>query len=356
MDTELSLTKRQIKAALKDEEASARAANLIYMHDDCPGIIRKRRGDKFVYYSNNKEISDTETLLRIKSLAIPPAWEKVWICNNPDGHLQVTGYDKANRKQYRYHPLWNKIRSHTKYYRLLDFGLALPAIRERIDADLRKPGMTREKILALIVSILDSTSLRIGNTSYEKLNGSYGLTTLKNKHVDINGSVVKFSFIGKKGIKNNITLKSKRLTNIIKKCKEIPGKQLFEYINDDGTISKIDSGMVNEYLKEISGSSFTAKDFRTWAGSVSALRALKEIGPASTATELKKNILLMYDIVAADLGNTRNVCKNHYIHPVVVKKYEENKLEGYFNTATENESQPLLKDDEITLLSILRTS
>ncbi len=266
----------------------------------------------------------------------------------------MTGYDKANRKQYRYHPLWNIIRSHTKYFRLLEFGLSLSEIRRRIDADLRKQGMSREKVLALVVSVLDNTSLRIGNTTYEKLNGSYGLTTLKNKHVNINGSIVKFCFIGKKGIRNNVTLRSKRLTNIIRKCKEIPGKQLFEYVNEDGSISNVDSGMVNEYLKEITENSFTAKDFRTWAGSVCALRTLLELEPPTSQSDMKRKILQMYDKVALDLGNTRNVCKTHYIHPIVVKKYEENTLKQHYDYQPENENEAMLKPDELRLLSVLK--
>ncbi|HLN53911.1 MAG TPA: hypothetical protein VK212_09400 [Lentimicrobium sp.] len=329
MLSELGISNRQIKAALKSEEASAKAARLIYVNDTIPGIERKRIGNKFKYYFKYKEVTDTETLLRIKNLSIPPAWEKVWICANPQGHLQVTGFDQANRKQYRYHPSWNVLRSHTKYFRLFDFGLKLPLIRSRIDADLKKPGLTREKVLALVISILDTAFIRIGNSIYEKLNGSYGLTTLKNKHVKIDGTTIRFNFIGKKGIKTNASIKSKRLSNIVRMCREIPGKQLFGYINEEGIVSGIDSGMVNNYLKEISSGDFTAKDFRTWAGSVSAIRALRELGPWINQTDLKRKINLMYDMVANDLGNTRNVCKKH-----------ENRL----------------KEEELSLLKMLRFS
>lgn len=353
MRSELELSRRQIKAALKNDEASAKVARLIYTNDTAPGIKRVRNGNGFKYYFNNKEIKDTEELLRIKSLAIPPAWDDVWISSFPEGHLQVTGLDTAKRKQYRYHPQWNEIRSQTKFFRLLDFGLSLPAIRRKIDNDLKKPGLSREKVLALVVTILDTAYIRIGNAAYEKLNGSYGLTTLKNKHVKIDGNTAKFCFIGKKGIRTNITLKSRRLSNIIKKCKEIPGKQLFEYIDNDGNINGIDSGMVNEYIKVISGNDFTAKDFRTWAGTVSALRALNEIGAWTNQTDLKRKINLMYDFVALDLGNTRNVCRKHYVHPIIVKKYEENNLPQYFNIQPKNEDETLLKKEELSLLTIL---
>lgn len=214
----------------------------------------------------------------------------------------------------------------------------------------------KEKVLATIIAILDSAYIRIGNSVYEKLNGSYGLSTLKDKHVKIEGSTIKFSFIGKKGIRSNITIKNRKLSGIIKKCKEIPGQHLFAYYNDEGVIQQIDSGMVNEYIREISGKDYTAKEFRTWAGSVSAIKAFNEIGSYSTQTEMKRNINQMYDYVAGELGNTRNVCKNHYIHPVVVKLYEDKKLNHYIDSGLPKESEDtinLLKNEEISLIKIL---
>ncbi len=356
VSNEIEITKQQLKAALKDGPGSARVAKLIYTNDATAGIQRKRKGEKFVYHFNNKQIKDIEELLRIKSLAIPPAWERVWICPDENGHLQATGYDSAGRKQYRYHALWSKIRSHTKYFRLLDFGLSLSTIRQNIEADLKKPGLVKEKVLAAIIAILDSAYIRIGNSVYEKLNGSYGLTTLKDKHVKIEGSTTRFCFIGKKGIRSTFTIKNRRLSGIIKKCRDIPGQHLFAYYNDEGVIQQIDSGMVNDYIREISSKDFTAKDFRTWAGTVSAIRALKEIGPFTTQTEMKRNINKMYDYVANELGNTRNVCKNHYIHPIVVKLYEENKLHSFIETGgqdSQNGSIDFLKIEEISLIKIL---
>ncbi len=353
---EIEITKRQLKAALKDGPGSAKVAKLKYTNGASAGIQRKRKGDKFIYHLNNKQVKDTEELLRIKSLAIPPAWERVWICPDEVGHLQATGFDTAGRKQYRYHKLWSRIRSQTKYYRLLDFGLSLSTIRKNIASDLMKPGLVKEKVLALIIAILDAAYIRIGNSVYEKLNGSYGLTTLKDKHVKIEGSTIKFRFIGKKGIRSNVTLKNRKLSGIIKKCRVIPGQQLFGYLNDEGIIQHVDSGMVNNYIREISGKDFSAKDFRTWAGSVTAIKAFSEIGPFGSQTEMKTNINQMYDYVAGELGNTRNVCKSHYIHPVVVKLYEQKKLDRFIDSSMHHESNDttnLLKNEEISLIKIL---
>lgn len=356
LDPNKKITNRQLKSALKDGPASAKVANLIYTSDANEGIMRKKVKDRFIYTFNGKTIKDTETLVRIKSLVIPPAWERVWICADSIGHLQVTGYDVANRKQYRYHPSWNNIRSHTKYYRLLDFGLSLPKIRQKIEQDLSTQGMNKQKILAAILAIIDIAYIRIGNEIYEKLNGSYGLTTLRNKHVKIEGTQIKFHFIGKKGITNNVTIKNRKLSLILRKCREIPGQQLFGYIDNDGSIKKIDSGMVNEYIHEISDNDFTAKDFRTWAGSVSAIKAFKQLGPYTSQAEMKRKINQAYDLVASDLRNTRNVCKNHYIHPLIVNLYEENKLSRYFDVNSSAEIDTLndgLKDEELILINIL---
>jgi DNA topoisomerase I len=354
--TEDAISKRQIRAALKNAQLSAEVVNLSYINDSIPGITRKRKGERFIYYHEGQVVKDTETLIRIKSLAIPPAWEGVWISPIPDSHLQATGIDAANRKQYRYHPLWNKIRSHTKYYRMLDFGLSLPDIREKIEADLNLTGMPREKILAAIITILDSAYIRIGNSIYEKINGSYGLTTLKNKHAKIDGYSIKFQFTGKKGIKSNVTIRSRKLVNIIRKCKEIRGQQLFAYINGDGTIKRVDSGMVNEYIREKSGNEFTAKDFRTWAGSVGAIKAFNELGGFASQSEMKTKINQMYDMVASNLGNTRNVCRTHYVNPFIIKLYEAGKLLPMIKKASQagSDASDNLKPEEVILLSILK--
>lgn len=355
IQTEDVISKRQLKAALKNARLSAEVVNLNYINDTLPGITREKEGDRFSYYYQGKVIKDTETLIRIKSLAIPPAWERVWISPLPEGHLQATGYDVAKRKQYRYHTLWNKIRSHTKYFRMLDFGMRLPEVRSKVEHDLSLQGMPREKILAAIITILDSAYIRIGNSIYEKINGSYGLTTLRNKHVRIDGITIKFQFTGKKGIQNNVTIRSRKLVNIIRKCKELPGQQLFGYINEDGTAKRIDSGMVNEYIREISGMDFTAKDFRTWAGSVSAVIAFRELGEFTSQAEMKRKINQMFDMVAIELGNTRNVCRSHYVNPLIIKLYEEGKLIPIIEKSlliTEENSH--LKQEESILLSILK--
>lgn len=352
---QITLTKRQIKAALKDNSKSAQFVNLEYISDSKEGIKREKKGNKFIFTLKGKEIKNKETLLRIKSLSIPPAWTNVWICPSDDGHLQATGYDAAGRKQYRYHPMWSKVRSHTKFYRLLNFGIKLNDIRIRINQDLNLPDNSKNKVLATVVSILDSAYIRIGNSFYEKTNGSYGLTTLKDKHVKLEGSTIKFCFIGKKGITANITLKNKRLARNIKKCRDIPGQHLFAYI-ENGEIKKVDSGMVNNYIQEISGDSYTAKDFRTWAGSTAAIRALIELGPSETDAGSKKKINQMYDVVANELGNTRNVCRKHYVHPIITDLYVKRKLDVYVRINNSYDSKQIneLKPEEVILINILQ--
>lgn len=328
---QIKFTKRQIKKALQNLEDSAKVVNLVYTTDRMPGIKRVFSKGKFKYIIDDTEITDAATLLRIKSLSIPPAWENVWICSDENGHLQVTGYDSLKRKQYRYHPSWSNVRKQTKFFRMLEFGRQLPNMRERINQDLRKQGLPKEKVLATILSILDSVSLRIGNKVYANLNGSYGITTLKDKHVTIKGSKVRFCFIGKKGIRHTATINNKKLSNIIKRVRDLPGQHLFAYLDNVEELKKIDSGMVNDYIKEITGGEFTAKDFRTWSGSVAAIKSFHSLNGFKSASECKRNINKMYDFVATELGNTRNVVKNHYVHPIIVELYENKKLERYFS-------------------------
>ena len=328
----LKITRRKIRAILHDPEKTAQAVHLIYVHDTQPGIKRVKRGRSFTYVFENKKV-DAETLDRIRKLVIPPAWENVWICPLANGHLQVTGLDVKKRKQYKYHELWNELRSQTKFYRLLEFGKTLPAIREKIKKDLALHGLPMEKVLAAVVSLMEHTSIRVGNNMYEKLYGSYGLTTLKNKHVKLQGEKMQFCFRGKKGVVQNLSIRSKRLSHIVKQCRDIPGKELFQYYDEQGNHKCIDSGMVNHYLKEVTGNDFTAKDFRTWAGTLHALQACKEIGAGETQTATKKNIVAVLDKVAEHLGNTRTVCKKYYVHPVVLSLYEKKQLEKYFKDA-----------------------
>ncbi len=325
------ISKRKLRSIVKDEEKTARAANLVYVSDKEEGIERRKIGDKFEYFFKGKEIKEDEELLRIKHLVLPPAWTNVWICAKENGHLQATGYDVKNRKQYRYHPHWNSLRNHTKFYRMYEFGKALPCIRMQLEKDLSTPALSLNKVLAAVVSLMERTNIRVGNSFYEKTYGSFGLTTLKDKHVKFNGSSVSFAFIGKKGVPHNITLKNKKLANIIKQCRDVPGKELFQFYDKEGNHHSIDSGLVNNYIRQISNADFTAKDFRTWAGTVQAFLALKSIGCCETQKETKRRIVQALDIVSEHLGNTRTVCKKYYVHPLILSLYESKKLDAYTN-------------------------
>jgi len=326
----IHLSNKKIEAIFHDGKKSAEAVKLVYMQDNQPGIKRIKRGKNFTYVLGQKKIKDEASLSRIKKLVIPPAWENVWICSLENGHLQATGLDAKHRKQYRYHPLWNSLRNHTKFYRLHQFGKSIPVIRRQLEKDMHRTGLPLEKVLATVVLLMEKTNIRVGNNMYEKLNDSYGLTTLKDKHVNINGKNIRFSFKGKKGVLHDISIKSKRLADIVKKCKDIPGKELFQYIDENGDHKCIDSGMVNHYLKSISGEDFTAKDFRTWAGTVHSLIAFKSLGICDKENDIKKNIVTTLDTVAKHLGNTRTVCKKYYVHPLIISLYETKKLQGYF--------------------------
>ena len=331
-DEILQLPKRKIRSILGDPEKSAQAVNLIYVHDNTPGIRRVKTGKSFNYVlEDTNPIIDDDNLKRIKSLVIPPAWESVWICDLPNGHLQATGIDVKKRKQYRYHPLWNSLRNHTKYFRLYQFGKVLPSIRLHLEKDLSLPGLPLEKVLATVISLMERTNIRVGNSMYEKLYGSFGLTTLKDKHVAITGNNLNFTFKGKKGVHHDISIKNRKLSNIVKACRDIPGKELFQYFTSEGERKSIDSGMVNNYIRKISGGDFTAKDFRTWSGTLHAFLAFKELGFFETATEAKKKVLEALDKVSKHLGNTRNVCKKYYVHPAIVSLYEDKSLEKYLH-------------------------
>jgi DNA topoisomerase-1 len=356
METEeiIRLPKRKIRSISNDPVKTADAVNLVYVHDSRQGIRRMRKGKGFYYTFDDKKLNDEATLVRIKGLVIPPAWENVWICDIDNGHLQATGYDTRNRKQYRYHPLWNSLRNHTKYYRLLEFGKLLPGIRRQLDKDLALPELPLEKVLALVVTLMEKTSIRIGNNFYEKLYGSFGLTTLKDKHVKIEGTKMLFCFKGKKGVEHSISLKSKKLSLLVKKCRDIPGKELFQYIDENGSRHPVDSGMVNDYIRRVSGADFTAKDFRTWTGTVQAFLAFKECSEFETETECKRKIVEVLDIVSKQLGNTRTVCKKYYVHPAIISLFENRKLEKYVSEKIEGDGS--LSTDEITVLKILETN
>ena len=352
----IKIARKKIAGITNDPVKTAAAVNLKYVYDTEPGFMRIKNGKDFAYQFRENIITDEENLQRIKRLVIPPAWEKVWICKSADGHLQATGLDVKNRKQYKYHSLWNSFRNQTKFFRLYEFGKVLPTIRIQLEKDLALAGLPIQKVLATIVSLMERTHIRIGNNFYEKLYGSFGLSTLKDKHVDINGTSIKFTFKGKKGVHHAISIKSRKLASIVKQCKDIPGKELFQYYNDTGERKSIDSGMINEYIKQIAGSDFTAKDFRTWAGTVQALLAFRYLGFYETVSESKKKIAEALDIVSKELGNTRTVCKKYYVHPGIIDMYENKSLEKYIqqlDTIEVNDNKTDLTAEEKIVMKIL---
>jgi DNA topoisomerase I len=311
-----------------DPVLSAKEAGLRYVSDAQPGIRRKKAGKGFFYIdAAAKRICDKETLKRIRSLVIPPAWKDVWICADARGHLQATGRDARGRKQSRYHPRWRAVRDETKYERMLLFGTALRTIRARLEEDLALPGLPRNKVLATIVRLMERTLIRVGNDEYARENHSYGLTTMRTKHVQVNGSTVVFRFRGKSGISHTVGVEDRRLARIVRQCQELPGYELFEYLDESGEARKIDSSDVNDYLREISGEDFTAKDFRTWAGTVLACLSLRDFEEFTSETQAKKNVVEAIKAVAQRLGNTPAVCRKCYVHPAVLECYLLGKLQ-----------------------------
>ncbi|QDP86705.1 DNA topoisomerase IB [Chryseobacterium sp. SNU WT5] len=348
------ITPSKLVKIMEDPVKSAKAVNLIYTTDaEDNGFVRKKRGEKFTYFYKGIKINDKEEIERIQKLAIPPAWECVWICALQNGHLQATGLDAKKRKQYRYHPLWNALRNHTKFYRMLKFGDALPQIRLNLEQDLAHRKLDKRKVLALVVSLMERTNIRIGNNIYEKLYGSFGLTTLKDKHVNVKGQKIKFSFKGKKGIYHDIDLKNAKLAKAVKNCRDIPGKELFQFYDEEGKRHAIDSGMVNDYIKEISGENFSAKDFRTWSGTVNALIAFKEIDMQENEDNQKTKIKHAIERVACELGNTSTVCRKYYIHPLIINLYENNSIKKYLSELDEIEVDDgkagLTKEEQIVM-------
>jgi DNA topoisomerase I len=330
----------------------------VYVSDNQPGIVRCKKGRGYMYLYEGKLLREKSAINRIRSLAIPPSWSSVWICALPNGHIQATGLDMRKRKQYRYHPLWSVLRNETKFHRLHEFGKSLPALRSRVQADLGQKELTATKVIATVISLMERTYIRIGSCEYEKQNGSHGLTTLKDKHVAIAGDTIRFSFKGKKGVNHDITLKSKRLARIVKNCREIPGKELFQYYDEEGNSHPIDSGMINSYIKETTGMDFTSKDFRTWAGSLNLLRSFRAMGEAVTAADCKKNIVAALDEVSLKLGNTRTICKKYYVHPGLIALYEQNNLKKYLEELDGKEgedSSAELHTDEQILMKILQS-
>jgi DNA topoisomerase-1 len=301
-------------------------ADLHYVDDSQPGLRRKILRGKFAYFTADGErITDADEIKRINALVIPPAYKDVWICADPRGHLQATGRDARGRKQYRYHPRWREVRDKDKYERMIEFGKMLPKVRRQLETHLAAPGLDRNKVMAAVVSLLDSTLIRVGNTQYARDNKSFGLTTMRNRHVEVKGNSIAFEFRGKSGIEHKVTVKDRRLANIVKRCMELPGQNLFQYLDDDGVRHGVSSHDVNAYLHQITGSDFTAKDYRTWAGSALALAMLRELH-WQPEPEAKKHIVDMVKAVARQLGNTPAVCRKCYIHPKVLEHFVEGEL------------------------------
>lgn len=338
--------------SLLDALTAADDAGLYYVNDARPGITRRRRGKGWSYRRpDGSVIDDPAERAWIDSIVIPPAWTDVWISPVPDGHILAVGRDAKGRKQYRYHPRWREVRDGNKYHRMADFGQALPCIRARLDEDLARRGLPRDKVLGAVVHLLDETLIRIGNAEYAEENESYGLTTLQDEHATIDGSLVQFEFRAKSGIEQEVELRDRRLARIVKACQDLPGEELFQYLDDDGRVVDITSGDVNEYLRSVTGGSFTAKDFRTWGGSVTAAEALVALGPARSKTDAKKKVVAAIDVAAGKLGNTRTVCRNCYVHPKVTEAYEGGDLFDAFDKAEEGEKLSL---GEVAVLDLLK--
>ena len=317
----------QVRDAALEAVASAQAAGLRYTTDTKPGLRRKRKGSRFVYVtSDGKPVRDAASLERIRKLVIPPAWTDVWICTDPRGHLQATGRDARRRKQHRYHPRWRQVRDETKFDRLIGFAQALPAIRRRTTDDLGRVGLPRDKVLATVVQLLEKTLIRVGNDEYAKQNQSYGLTTLRDGHVEVSGARVRFTFRGKSGVEHEVALDDRRLARIVQRCRDLPGYDLFQYLDDEGGRQTIESADVNAYLRSVTGNDFSSKDFRTWAGTVLATECLRDLDRFQTEAEAKRQIVRAVESVAKRLGNTKAVCRKCYIHPAVFDAYMDGSL------------------------------
>jgi DNA topoisomerase-1 len=342
-----ALKMKRLPAIVTDPLLSAKEAGLRYVSDTQPGILRKKSGKGFCYVdAGGKTVRDPEVLKRIRSLVIPPAWTNVWICADPRGHLQATGRDARGRKQSRYHPRWRAVRDETKFERMLLFGNALRGIRSRLDDDLALPGLPRDKVLATILRLMERTLIRVGNQEYARANKSYGLTTMRTKHVQIKGSTILFRFRGKSGKQHAVGVEDRGLARIVRQCQDLPGHELFEYRDESGETRTIDSADVNAYLRAISGEDFTAKDFRTWAGTVLASMALRDFEEAASETAAKKNVVEAIKGVAQRLGNTPAVCRKCYVHPAVLECYLSGKLERRVRKKVEHTTDEILREAE----------
>jgi len=345
---------------LVDEHVeAAQAAGLRYVTDAAPGIRRRRRGRGFAYTRpDGTPVRDAAELDRIRKLVIPPRWTDVWICPSSSGHLQVTARDARGRKQYRYHAKYRAIGDETKFGRMIEFSEVLPAIRERVERDISAPTLSREKVLATVVWLLEKTLIRVGSDEYARDNGSFGLTTLRRRHVAVNGATLRFEFRGKSGVPHSVALTDRRIARTVQRCQELPGQELFQYLDTDGRRQTVDAGDINQYLRGIAGRQVTAKDFRTWAGTMLAAAALRDIGSFASEKEASANIVRAIDRVAKRLGNTRAVCRKYYIHPVLLESY----LDGFVLPPANAERQPRdttrgsgLRRDERAVVDLLRS-
>ncbi len=344
--------------APSDAPATARKVGLRYVNDSMAGIRREQRGGQPAYLGpDGALVDDDKTLARIRALVIPPAWTDVWICKTENGHLQATGRDARGRKQYRYHARWRSVRDEVKYERMINFGKALPDIRRKVDAALKLPGLPREKVLATVVYLLQATMMRIGNEEYARTNKSFGLTTLRTRHVKVEGGAVAFRFRGKSGVFHDITLEDKRLARVIQRIRDLPGQELFQYVDADGARHAIDSADVNEYLREISGEDYSAKDFRTWSGTVLAALALNAFEEFDSETQARKNIVRAIESVAERLGNTPSICRKCYVHPAVIESYLDGSMLEALRARTEQEMKSdlhALSPEEAAVVGLLQ--
>ena len=343
--------------SIVDPRDAAESAGLRYVSDEQPGIRRRKAGKGFTYVKpGGSKIDDEATLKRIRTLAVPPAWTDVWICPHANGHIQATGRDAKGRKQYRYHARFREVRDGTKYEHMMAFAQALPAIRAKLKEHMALRGLPREKVLATVVNLLESTLIRVGNDDYVKQNKSYGLTTLKDQHVKVDGAALRFRFKGKSGKTWSLQVKDRRIAKIVKACQDLPGQELFQYIDEDGVQRDVTSADVNAYLKEITGTEVTAKDFRTWAGTVLAALALKEFETFDTQAKAKKNVRAAIERVASKLGNTPTICRKCYVHPEIMSSYVEGSLLLEVKKEVESELREDLaglKPEEAAVLSLL---
>ena len=352
----MTISPEEVNSLISNPYEAVDFANLTYVSEEKLSISRKKVGRGFSYIYKGERIKDKKTIERIKSLVIPPAWREVKITHLKSGHLQVVGRDEKNRKQYIYHPTWSKLRNESKFFKMAAFGENLPKIRKQVDKDLDLPEMSKRKVLALILRLMEETHIRIGNHYYAKKNKTYGLSTFRTRHVKTYKNRIKFEFIGKKGKEHSVTVKNKKLIKLVNQCEEIPGWELFKFYDESGDKHSIDSGMINDYIHEISGDLFSAKDFRTWSATKIFFETLREIGYTEEEKQNKKNMLQAFDASAEGLGNTRAVCRSYYVHPKVVNSYESGEIVPYFDKIKSEEKQDYisLSETEKVILNMIK--